>query len=316
MQYRPLGRSGLKVSAVSLGSWLTLGNTVDQATTDKVVGTALDLGVNLLDTADVYNRGEAELALAKAIAGRRREHLVLASKCFFPMSEDVNDRGLSRKHVFESLNASLRRLGTDYLDLYQCHRPDAETPLEETAMAMDDAIRQGKVLYWGVSQWPAHSIAEAVALCQAHGWHRPISNQPLFNLFDRDIEQDVIPVATRLGLSQIVFSPLAQGVLTGKYRAGAEPGRDTRAANRRINQFMERYLIPERLAQVEGLAALARRHGLTPAQLALAWCLERPSVASVIVGATRPEQLAENAKAADVKVPATVLQELQDLFPG
>ncbi|MCA8958826.1 MAG: aldo/keto reductase, partial [Planctomycetes bacterium] len=188
MLYRTLGDSGLRVSTVSLGSWLTIGNVVGQDATDALVGRALDLGINLLDTADVYNRGEGERALAGALRGRRRQNLVLASKCYFPMSDDVNDRGLSRKHIHESVDQSLARLGTDYLDLYQCHRPDPDVPLRETVMAMDDLIRRGKVLYWGVSEWPADRIVEAVQLARANGWHAPISNQPKYNLFDRGIE--------------------------------------------------------------------------------------------------------------------------------
>ncbi len=316
MQYRRLGNSGLRVSAVSLGSWLTLGNTVDQAATERIVARALELGINVLDTADVYARGEAEVALAKAVRGRRREHLVLASKCFFPMSDDVNDRGLSRKHVTESLHASLRRLETSYLDLYQCHRYDPEVPLEETVLTMVDLIRQGKVLYWGVSQWPAHAIAAAVQFCRAHALPQPISNQPLYNLFDRAIEAEVLPVAAAHGLGQIVYSPLAQGVLTGKYAAGRAPDASTRAGNAAVNQFISRYLTPPRLQQVERLVAVARRIDARPAQLALAFCLRRPEVASVIVGATSHEQLAENAAAAALVVAPTVWAELEQVFPA
>ncbi|MCC6670229.1 MAG: aldo/keto reductase family protein [Planctomycetes bacterium] len=311
MKYRTLGRSGLKVSAVSLGSWLTIGNTVDQAGTARLVQQAVELGINLLDTADVYNRGEAEIALGLAIRGLRRQHLVLASKCFFPMSEDPNDRGLSRKHVVESLHASLRRLGTEYLDLYQCHRPDPEVPLAETAMAMDDLIRQGKVLYWGVSRWSGAQIVAAVQLCRAEGWHAPIANQPAYNLLDRGIEDEVLPRCAEAGVGQIVYSPLAQGALTGKYRAGSPPPDDSRAANPRINQFLEAQLTPERLARVARFAELCRRHGLAPAQVALAFCLRRPEVASVIVGASRAEQLVENAAAAELVVPPELLAALE-----
>ena len=317
MQHRKLGRSGLQVSAVSLGSWLTIGNTVDQEAATRLVRRAHELGVNLFDTADVYARGEAEVVLGQAIAGMRREHLVLASKCFFPMSDDVNDRGLSRKHVLESAHSSLRRLRTEYLDLFQCHRNDPETPVEETVMAMDDLIRQGKLLYWGVSCWPAWRIAEAVRFARSNGLHAPISHQPLYNLFDRAIEEEVLPACEALGLSQIVYSPLAQGVLTGKYRAGADgPDANTRAGNPRINQFIGRYLTAERLQQVEGLVALAARRDVRPGQLALAWCLHRSQVASVIVGATSEAQLEENVKAADLRLPPELVAELEDLFPA
>lgn len=316
MQYRRLGQSGLKVSAVSLGSWLTLGNTVDQAGATRVVTAAREHGINLFDTADVYARGEGEIALGKVLANLRREHLVLASKCFFPMSDDINDRGLSRKHIVESVHGSLRRLGVEYLDLYQCHRLDPDTTIEETALAMVDLIRQGKILYWGVSMWPAHAIAHAVTFCRAHALPPPISNQPLYNLFDRDLEAEVMPVAAECGLGQIVFSPLAQGALTGKYAAGRPPEPGTRAGNDKVNQFIGRYLTPERLAQAQRLVELARQHEMPAARMALAWCLRRPEVASVIIGATTPAQLIENVAAADVQLSAAALAELGQAFPA
>jgi len=316
MQYRNLGCSGLSVSKVSLGSWLTIGDSMDQPSTDSLIGHAIDLGINLLDTADVYNRGEAEKALAQAIHGRRREHLVLASKCFFPMSEDVNDRGLSRKHIFESVEASLRRLGTDYLDLYQCHRPDPQTPVRETLMAMDDLIRQGKILYWGVSMWSADQVKEAVDLARANSLHPPISNQPKYNLFDREIEMDVIPACEELGVGQIVYSPLAQGVLTGKYPVGVAPAAGSRAANARINQFVGRYMTPAHLEQSEALVALSVSFKLSASAVALAWCLRQSNVSSVIVGASQSLQLAENASAADVTLPDALVMELDGLFPA
>lgn len=316
MQYRNLGRSGLKVSSVSLGSWLTFGTTVAQGDAERIVHRAFGLGINLFDTADIYNKGEGEIALGKALKGLSRERLVLASKCFFPMSEDVNDRGLSRKHVFESLHKSLARLQTDYLDLYQCHRPDAETPVEETAMAMDDLIRSGKMIYWGVSCWPASLLMQADCFCRSEGLHRPISNQPPYNLFDREIEAEVIPTSIELGIGQIVFSPLAQGVLTGKYRRGADPDPGTRAADDRVNQFIDKYLTPARLQQVEGLATFAEQAEMTPGQLALAFCLRNPAVSSTIIGATTLAQLEENAAAGDKNLTAAMEQELEDLFPA
>lgn len=316
MQYRTLGHSGLKVSAVSLGSWLTLGRTVEGQAADRLVRAAFERGVNLFDTADVYHSGEGERALGQAIAGLPRHRLVLASKCFFPMSDDVNDRGLSRKHVHESIDGTLRRLGTDYLDLYQCHRFDPETPVLETARAMDDLIRRGKVLYWGTSQWPAERIAEVVELCRREHLHAPIANQPLYNLFDRGIENAVLPTCERHGLGQVVYSPLAQGVLSGKYRPGAAPPADSRAADERSNQFVGRYLGEDRLQQAQGLVELAARQGTTPSRIALAFCLRDPRVASVIVGARTEEQLTDNLGAASMTLPAAVLQELEDLFPA
>jgi voltage-dependent potassium channel beta subunit len=315
MQYVNLGRSGLKISRVSLGSWLTYGNSVGQDTTDRIVRRAVDLGINLLDTADVYNRGEGEKALAGAIEGMRRENLVIASKCFFPMSDDVNDRGLSRKHIFESVHQSLSRLRTDYLDLYQCHRHDPDTPLGETVMAMDDLIRQGKVLYWGVSEWPAEAIIEAVEMAREGGMHPPISNQPKYNLFDREIERDVIPASEKYGVGQIVFSPLAQGVLSGKYSPGGDPAKDTRAGNDKVNMFIGRYLDAARLGQAARFAEMAARIGVPPSQAALAWCLRQPSVNSVIIGASRLEQLEENVVAGELTLSAEHIQELEELFP-
>jgi voltage-dependent potassium channel beta subunit len=316
MQYRRLGSSGLKVSALSLGSWLTIGNTVGATEAAALVRAAFEAGINLLDTADVYARGDGERALGAAIAGLRRESLVLASKCFFPMSDEINDRGLSRKHVFESLHASLRRLGTDYLDLYQCHRPDPQTPIAETAMAMDDLIRQGKVLYWGVSLWEPAQIAEAVQICRSNGLHAPIANQPPYSLLERGIEVKVMPACAELGISQIVFSPLAQGVLTGKYGSGGAPGADTRAGDDRINQFIGRHLTPDNHARVAALARLAARRGVRPAQVALAWCLRRAEVSSAIIGARTVAQLEENLGALDVELGAAELRELDAQFPA
>lgn len=315
MRYRRVGRSGLRVSTVGLGSWLTLGHTVSLTASERLVRGAVDLGVNLLDTADVYARGEAEATLGRAIEGLRREHLVLASKCFFPMSEDVNDRGLSRKHVMESLHGSLRRLGTDYLDLYQCHRPDAEVTLEETAMAMDDAIRAGKVLYWGVSCWPAHRIARVAQMCRERGLHPPISNQPPYNLLAREIEREVVPGCAEVGVGQVVYSPLAQGVLTGKYRRGQPPPAGSRATDERANMFLGNYLTEENLEKVETLVEIARRLGRTPGQVALAWCLRLSEVSSVLVGARDLAQLEENVAAADLDLPEDVLGELDERFP-
>jgi aryl-alcohol dehydrogenase-like predicted oxidoreductase len=216
-------RSGLVVSEVSVGSWLTLGSSVDRAGTREIVHRAFDLGVNLFDTADVYSNGAGEEALGDALAGIPRRYVVIATKCFFPMSERPNDRGLSRKHIFESIEGSLRRLGTDYVDLLQCHRYDPNTPVEETVRAFDDLVRQGKVLYWGVSEWSAEQIVDACRCADALHAVRPISNQPQYNALRRGIEAEVIPVSRREGLSQIAFSPLAQGALTGKYSGGRRP---------------------------------------------------------------------------------------------
>ncbi|HEX6810980.1 MAG TPA: aldo/keto reductase family protein [Planctomycetota bacterium] len=315
MLYRNLGSSGLKVSVVGLGSWLTLGNSVDAKASARLVAVASERGVNLFDTADVYNRGEAERVLGAAIKPLPRHRLVLATKCFFPMSDDPNDGGLSRKHVHESLAASLRRLQTDYVDLFQCHRFDPNTPLLETARAMDDLVRRGLTLYWGTSQWPAEKITEVVELCRAERLHAPISNQPLYNLFERGIETEVLPASVRHGLGTLVFSPLAQGVLTGKYRPGENAPADSRAADGRSNQFISRYLAPERLAQAQQLVHLAARVGLSATQLALAFCLREAGVSSVLVGARNIAQLEGSLAAVSVSVGGELLRELERAFP-
>jgi voltage-dependent potassium channel beta subunit len=315
MQYRKLGRSGLQVSAISLGSWLTLGSSVDRRATAGIVARAYDLGINFFDTADVYANGDAEEALGAALAAIPRRYLVIASKCFFPMSEHPNDRGLSRKHVFESVDASLARLGTDYLDLHQCHRPDPETPLEETVRAYDDLIRQGKVLYWGVSEWSGEQISEACRIADATHAPRPISNQPQYNVFRRGIEATVLPACERAGVGQVVFSPLAQGVLSGKYRGGMVPA-DSRAADDFRGQFMTAFLQQEVLAQVEALRPLAEELGASLPQLALAWCLRKTAVASVIVGVTRISQLEDNVAGAALSLPDDVVAKIDAIAPA
>jgi voltage-dependent potassium channel beta subunit len=315
MEYRALGRSGLRVSEVSLGSWLTLGSSVDRESTREIVHRAYDLGINFFDTADVYADGQAEEMLGQALRAIPRRYVVIASKAFFPMSEHPNDRGLSRKHLFESVEASLRRLGTDYLDLHQCHRADPSTPVEETVCAYEDLIRQGKVLYWGVSEWSGAQIAEACRIADRRIAYRPVSNQPQYSLLRRQIEAEVLPACRGEGLSQIVFSPLAQGVLSGKYSGGTRPP-GSRAADARRNTFMRAYLEPATLARVDRLAALANELGVSPAQLALAWCLREPGVASVIAGATRVAQLEENAKASGVRIPAELLARIDAIAPA
>jgi len=315
MKTRRLGNSGLRVSEISLGSWLTFGNTVDVEGTVDMVQRAYDLGVTLFDTADVYAGGAAEQALGRALSGVPRSYVVVATKCFFPMSQVPTDRGLSRKHIVESVEASLRRLGTDYIDLHQCHRPDPETPMEETVRAYEDLIRQGKVLYWGVSQWRAEQVVDACRVADLHRGYRPISNQPQYSIMRRELEREVLRVCDREGLGQIVFSPLAQGVLTGKYSGGARPA-GSRASNDRVNQFMGDYLRPEELRRVDRLRPLADELGLSMAQLALVWCLRQPGVASVIVGATRPDQLEDNCKAAGVALPDDVAARIDEIFPG
>ncbi len=315
MQYRQLGRTGLRVSEISLGSWLTFGSSVDGDRTADLVQRAFDLGINLFDTADVYAGGAAEEVLGRAIRELPRHRLVLATKCFFPMSDDPNDRGLSRKHVVESVERSLRRLGTDYVDLHQCHRPDPATPMEETVRAYEDLIRQGKVLYWGVSEWRAAHVVDACRIADACAGYRPVSNQPQYSIMRRQIEREVLPVCEREGLGQVVFSPLAQGVLTGKYSGGERPP-DSRAADRERNRFMDAYLEDAEIAKVDALVPLADGLGISMGQLALAWCLRSPGVASTIVGVTRPEQLEDNVGASGIVLPDEVKDEIDRLFPA
>lgn len=311
MRFRPLGPTGVKVSTISLGSWLTIGNAIDQKATDNCVRAAFDCGINFFDTADVYNRGEAEIALGRALAAHRRATYVLATKAFWPMSDDINDRGLSRKHLMEACHASLKRLGTEYIDLYQCHRFDPETPVEEVVRAMEDLIRQGKVLYWGVSVWTGGQIEAACAAAEAWRAYRPVTNQPPYNLLDRGIETEVVPASRRRSIQQIVFSPLAQGLLTGKYAGGKVPP-GSRAGDERNGGFLRPKMTPENIAKADRIAALARELGIAPSQLALAWILAKDHVASAIIGASRPEQVIENAKAADLTLPAEILAKLDD----
>ena len=314
MEYRRLGESGLKVSTISIGSWLTFGSSVRDPDTERLIEMAYERGVNFFDTADVYMHGRAETAVGEALRTLPRHLVVVATKCFFPMSEGPNDRGLSRKHVFESVEGSLARLGTDYIDLHQCHRPDPETPIEETVRAYEDLIRQGKVLYWGVSEWPAEAIEEACRIADRRNGYAPISNQPQYSILRRGIEQEVLPVCEREGLSQVVFSPLAQGALTGKYSGGRRP-EASRAADGERNRFMSDFLRPEVLGRVDQLEPLAEECGLSMAQLALAWCLRQPGVASTIVGVTRPAQLEDNLAAAEAVLPPDVCKRIDDLFP-
>lgn len=314
MLTRTLGRSGLAVSEVALGSWLTIGSSIDVAGTTKLVQRAFELGVNFFDTADVYAGGAAEEALGRALGAIPRRHLVIATKCFFPMSEHPNDRGLSRKHIFESVDASLRRLGTDYLDLHQCHRPDPATPVEETVRAYEDLIRQGKILYWGVSEWSAEQIEAACSAADATGGYRPISNQPNYSIMRRRIEAGVLATSERLGLGQIVFSPLGQGALTGKYSNGERPA-GSRAADDERNGWMNDYLEPEALQRVDHLRPLAQKLDVSMAQLALAWCLRRSGVSSVIVGATQIAQLEDNVGASGLALPNEIAAEIDAIFP-
>jgi aryl-alcohol dehydrogenase-like predicted oxidoreductase len=305
MRYRKLGRSDLEISEIGLGSWLTYGGGVGRAEAEACVARAFDLGVNFIDTANVYSGGEAERLLGEVLAGRPRKSYVLATKVFFPMPDGGS--GLSAAQIARQLDDSLRRLRVGYVDLYQCHRFDPATPLEETMAALTRAVQQGKVRWLGFSEWTAPQIRAALAL----PGERFVSSQPQYSMLFRQWEEEVFPLCAREGIGQIVWSPLAQGILTGKYRSGRPPPADSRAASERMGGFIQKRLTPEALARVERLDPIAADLGLTLAQLALAWVLRRPEVSSAIIGATRPAQVEENVRASGVVLDAAALARIE-----
>jgi aryl-alcohol dehydrogenase-like predicted oxidoreductase len=300
MQHRRLGSSGLWVSEIAYGNWLTHASQVAEEAATACVHAALDAGITTFDTADVYAQTAAESVLGRALAGQRREGLELLTKVYWPTGPGPNDRGLSRKHIMESCHGSLRRLGTDYIDVYQAHRYDHHTPLEETLSAFDDLVRQGKVLYVGVSEWRAEQIAAAVELAEELGFDRIVSNQPQYSMLWRVIEAEVIPECEADGIGQVVWSPIAQGVLTGKYLPGQPPPEGSRATDPTGSGFVSRFLDDDVLERVQRLRPLADQAGLSMAQLAVAWVLGNPNVSAAIVGASRPEQLADSMRASGV----------------
>ncbi len=314
MKYRRLGTTGVKVSEISLGSWLTYGGYVENENAIKTIHKAYDLGINFFDTANVYRRGEAEKVVGIALREFPRESYVLATKVFWPMGEGVNDRGLSRKHVIEQANASLKRLGLDYVDLYYAHRFDPETPMEETLRAFDDLINQGKTLYVGVSEWTAAQIAEAIHIADKKLLDRIVVNQPVYNMFNRYIEKEVMPISEAHGVGQVVFSPLAQGVLTGKYKKGVAAPSGSRLADPDSKAFVERYLSEDNFDRVDKLQEVANDLNVSLAQLALAWVLRTDNVSSALIGASRPEQVEENVKAIDVELTEDVLNRIEDIL--
>jgi aryl-alcohol dehydrogenase-like predicted oxidoreductase len=309
MRYRQLGASDLKVSEISLGSWLTFGVGVERDAAAAVVDSAFGLGINFIDTANVYGRGAAETFLGETLSGRARDSYVLATKLYFPMSD--TDRGLSRVQVEKQLDASLQRLRTDYVDLYQCHRYDPATPLGETMEALTQAVRSGKVRYLGFSEWPADKIREACAMA---GVEKFVSSQPQYSLLWRQPEEEVIPACRENNISQIVWSPLGQGVLTGKYAPGSPPPQGSRATSEQMGGWMDRLLQDDVLEAVQRLNPLAAEAGLSLAQFALAWVLREPNVASAIVGASRPEQLAENAAASGAEVDPGLFAKAEEIL--
>ncbi|MBW4721680.1 aldo/keto reductase family protein [Saccharothrix obliqua] len=314
MEFRRLGRSGLNISEISYGNWLTHGSQVEEEQATACVRAALDAGITTFDTADVYANTKAEEVLGRALEGQRRASYELFTKVFWPTGPGgPNDKGLGRKHILESIDGSLKRLKTDYVDLYQAHRYDRTVPLEETMLAFADIVRQGKALYIGVSEWNAEQIARAAEL--ARELHVPfVSNQPQYSMLWRVIESQVVPVSEREGVSQIVWSPIAQGVLTGKYLPGQPVPEGSRATDQNGSKFIARFLNDDVLTKVQQLKPLAADAGLSLAQLAVAWVLQNPNVASAIIGASRPEQVHENVKAAGVKLDADLLAKIDEIL--
>ena len=312
MQYRRLGDAGMKVSAIALGGWINFGEgKVAEDKARRVVTAAYEQGINFFDLADSYGKGGAERQMGRFLKQFPRHTLVISTKLFWPLSEDVNDRGLSRKHIMESIDRSLQRLGTDYVDVYFCHRPDPETPILETARAMDDLIHQGKVLYWGTSEWPAEQVEEAVEICRRYGLYEPKAEQPQYSMLWRErVEKELLPVTQPRGIGLVVWSPLAMGMLTGKYDEGV--GDDTRFD--REPWARERYLNEENAEKVRRLKPIADELGISRAQLALAWVLRRPRVSSAITGATRPSQVEENARAADIELSDDVVAQIEAIL--
>jgi aryl-alcohol dehydrogenase-like predicted oxidoreductase len=315
MEFRYLGNSGLKISEITYGNWLTHGSQVENEVATQCVRAALDEGISTFDTADVYANTKAESVLGDALKGQRRESLEIFTKVYWPTGPGgKNDTGLSRKHIMESINGSLTRLQTDYVDLYQAHRYDTETPLEETMQAFADVVRQGKALYIGVSEWTADQIRDGHRLAEDLGIQL-ISSQPQYSMLWRVIEDEVVPVSRELGVSQIVWSPIAQGVLSGKYEPGQAPPAGSRATDEKGGANMiKRFMEDEVLKRVQGLKPVADELGLTMAQLAVAWVLQNDNVAAALVGASRPEQVSENVKASGVKIPAELMARIDDVL--
>jgi voltage-dependent potassium channel beta subunit len=313
MQYRHLGNTGFKVSAISYGNWLTHGSQVEADQAIKTVHAAYEHGITTFDTADVYAGTKAEVVLADAIKDFRREGIELFTKVYWPIGQGVNDRGLSRKHIMEAINGSLKRLRVDYVDLYQAHRFDYETPLEETMRAFEDIVRSGKALYIGVSEWNAEQIQAAVDIAKQMNFDKIVSNQPQYSMLWRVIEGEVIPTSEKNGISQIVWSPMAQGVLTGKYLPGQAAPAGSRATDEGGARMIERWMRDDVLNAVQNLKPIAADLGISMGQLAIAWVLKNPNVASAIVGASKPEQIIDNIKAIDVVLDDETMKRIDEV---
>jgi aryl-alcohol dehydrogenase-like predicted oxidoreductase len=312
MEYRRLGGSGVLVSEIALGNWETHGIAVKDDAASACVHAAIDAGINFFDTADVYARGKAESVLGTILKDTPRDDYVLATKCFFPMSDRPTDKGLSRKHIMESCHGSLKRLRTDYIDLYQAHRFDADVPLEETLRAWDDLVRQGKINYVGVSEWTAQQISDALQISKEAGFSRIVTNQPQYSMLWRIPEAEVIPLSRKERIGQIVWSPLAMGVLTGKYKPGEQPPKESRAGQGGVVD--EEYMKDSTLAAVQQLRPIADDLGISMAALALAWVLQNDNISAAIIGATKPEQVTENVKASGVRLDGDVLRRIDDIL--
>jgi 1-deoxyxylulose-5-phosphate synthase len=311
MNFRKLGSSGLEVSEISLGSWLTYSGGVEREQAEACVKAAFEEGINFIDTANVYGQGAAETLLGDALSGYERSSYVLATKVYFPMTS--TDKGLSAAQIHKQIDASLKRLQTDYVDLYQCHRYDEDTPLEETMQALTEVVKAGKARHIGFSEWPVERIEQSLALPDMERW---VSSQPQYSILWRSPEGEVIPLCERENISQIVWSPLAQGVLTGKYRPGEQPPEDSRASSESMSGFMDRLMQDPVLEAVQRLRPIADGIGLTMAQMALAWVLRQPNVASAIVGASRPEQVRANASASGLSLDASTLAAIDEALNG
>lgn len=315
MEYRHLGKHGIRVSEICLGSWLTYGGATAEDAARGCIEQAYDLGVNFFDTANVYAGGEAEKIVGKVLRQYPRESYVLASKVYFPMGDGPNDRGLSRKHILEQCDASLKRLGLDYIDLYQAHRYDPTVPLAETLMAFDHLVKQGKILYYGVSEWSAGQLAHASDLVRLANLAPIASNQPRYSMIDRTIEKEILPLCRREGIGIINYSPLAQGLLTGKYKPGQALPEGSRASDPKQNMFLNKGELDQRqLIKVQRLLPIAEQEGLSLSQLALAWCLRNPELSSVIIGASKPAQVQENVRASGKHLSPDVIQRIEEVL--
>jgi voltage-dependent potassium channel beta subunit len=315
MEYRQLGKHGIRVSEICLGSWLTYGGATAEDTAGQCIKQAYDLGINFFDTANVYAEGEAEKIVGKELRQYARESYVLATKVYFPMGNGPNDHGLSRKHILEQCDASLKRLGLDYIDLYQAHRYDSTVPLAETLMAFDYLVKQGKILYYGVSQWSAGQLAHATDLTRLANLAPIVSDQPRYNMLDRTIEKEVLPLCRREGIGIINYSPLAQGLLTGKYKPGQSLPQDSRASDPKQNMFLNNgELDQQQLLKVQRLLPIAEQEGLSLSQLALTWCLRNPEISSVIIGASKPAQVQENVNASGKQLSWATIQRIEEVL--